>query len=1364
MALDVYPQTSLLAARFAHLAPPGVYERRDVVVANPDGSVVTTVRGVEVPKGWSQLATDILATKYLRRAGLHGDPKQGETSARQVIHRIAETIAFEGKERGYYDAEGETVLGEELRVLLEGQYGAFNSPVWFNVGLHRHYGIEGSGGNWRWEPSLYAGGGGPTETVMAYKHPQASACFIQSCPDDLMGMFELLKNEARLFKFGSGTGTNYSAVRGRQEKLSGGGTSSGLMSFLEVFDRAAGSTKSGGTCLAPHQRVYTARGPVAVRELAEAGEPFVVLSFDPPAGRYKAKRATAWHAGHKLVVRVVTDKGAFEVTDDHPVKLSTGEYVHAGRLRAGQSLFACAVDMQHGHLRVHLRDGRKGKEFFHRLVASDVMGRDIEDRAVHHVDENRLHNDPANLEVKSQSEHARDHNLDRVAEGMHLFQSRTFPKSGAANGMHAGAEFWQDAGRAASYRAKQAEILAASGRAPGMQDVAAEQRMINVAFRILNAGHPLDTFDQYVEGRTKVIGRIGSVQKVRAQITSRFGSYEDFLKAVSDNNHRVIRVEHVGLMDVYDVEVECPTPDDKSPRTGHNFVLWPSGEYTGSGVVVANTRRAAKMVCLDLDHPEIVDFIEWKMKEEKKAQALIAAGYPSDFNGEAYHTVSGQNSNNSVRVPDAFMHAVEADGEWQTRMRTTGAVVDTYKARDLWKKIAESAWACADPGVQFDTTINDWHTCPNTGRINASNPCSEYKFLDDSACNLSSLNLTKFLFEDEGDLVFDLEGYFQAIRVFFIAQEILVDASSYPTKAIAQNSHDYRPLGLGYANLGTFLMRLGIPYDSDEGRTVAGALTAIMTGYAYRVSAEMAARLGPFEGFAKNREPMLRVMNKHRDHAHRLHAPQRTTWSELPKLLQAAGHVWDDAVRLGEQHGYRNAQATALAPTGTIGPLMDCDTTGIEPDFALVKHKKLAGGGSLKIVNTSVPAALRRLGYSDVQVEEVVRWILGAGTLREDKELHHGKLRILGFTAEDIARVEAAIPGAFSIDAVFSTRVLGEVLLDRLHFKEAAAKPGFSFLAAVGFSPEGVRALEERVLGHATIEGAPHLRDEHLPVFDCANRCGRTGTRFLAPMAHVRMMAAVQPFLSGAISKTVNLPHEATVADIAEIYRESWRQGVKSVALYRDGCKASQPLQTVAKEAPAADPTPAVRPPSAVTRRKLPKRRQGFTQEARVAGHKVFLRTGEYPDGTLGEIFIDMHKEGAGYRSLMNSFAIAVSLGLQHGVPLAEFVEQFTFTRFEPSGPVQDHDRVKLASSPLDYVFRVLGIEYLQRDDLAHLPAHPDGTPGDPAAALAPAPRAMPPGDAPRGDAPLCDTCGHLTIRSGACYRCLNCGSSAGCS
>ena len=1364
MALDVYPQTSLLAARFAHLAPPGVYERRDVVVANPDGSVVTTVRGVEVPKGWSQLATDILATKYLRRAGLHGDPKQGETSARQVIHRIAETIAFEGKERGYYDAEGETVLGEELRVLLEGQYGAFNSPVWFNVGLHRHYGIEGSGGNWRWEPSLYAGGGGPTETVMAYKHPQASACFIQSCPDDLMGMFELLKNEARLFKFGSGTGTNFSAVRGRQEKLSGGGTSSGLMSFLEVFDRAAGSTKSGGTCLAPHQRVYTARGPVAVRELAEAGEPFVVLSFDPPAGRYKAKRATAWHAGHKLVVRVVTDKGAFEVTDDHPVKLSTGEYVHAGRLRAGQSLFACAVDMQHGHLRVHLRDGRKGKEFFHRLVASDVMGRDIEDRAVHHVDENRLHNDPANLEVKSQSEHARDHNLDRVAEGMHLFQSRTFPKSGAANGMHAGAEFWQDAGRAASYRAKQAEILAASGRAPGMQDVAAEQRMINVAFRILNAGHPLDTFDQYVEGRTKVIGRIGSVQKVRAQITSRFGSYEDFLKAVSDNNHRVIRVEHVGLMDVYDVEVECPTPDDKSPRTGHNFVLWPSGEYTGSGVVVANTRRAAKMVCLDLDHPEIVDFIEWKMKEEKKAQALIAAGYPSDFNGEAYHTVSGQNSNNSVRVPDAFMHAVEADGEWQTRMRTTGAVVDTYKARDLWKKIAESAWACADPGVQFDTTINDWHTCPNTGRINASNPCSEYKFLDDSACNLSSLNLTKFLFEDEGDLVFDLEGYFQAIRVFFIAQEILVDASSYPTKAIAQNSHDYRPLGLGYANLGTFLMRLGIPYDSDEGRTVAGALTAIMTGYAYRVSAEMAARLGPFEGFAKNREPMLRVMNKHRDHAHRLHAPQRTTWSELPKLLQAAGHVWDDAVRLGEQHGYRNAQATALAPTGTIGPLMDCDTTGIEPDFALVKHKKLAGGGSLKIVNTSVPAALRRLGYSDVQVEEVVRWILGAGTLREDKELHHGKLRILGFTAEDIARVEAAIPGAFSIDAVFSTRVLGEVLLDRLHFKEAAAKPGFSFLAAVGFSPEGVRALEERVLGHATIEGAPHLRDEHLPVFDCANRCGRTGTRFLAPMAHVRMMAAVQPFLSGAISKTVNLPHEATVADIAEIYRESWRQGVKSVALYRDGCKASQPLQTVAKEAPAADPTPAVRPPSAVTRRKLPKRRQGFTQEARVAGHKVFLRTGEYPDGTLGEIFIDMHKEGAGYRSLMNSFAIAVSLGLQHGVPLAEFVEQFTFTRIEPSGPVQDHDRVKLASSPLDYVFRVLGIEYLQRDDLAHLPAHPDGTPGDPAAALAPAPRAMPPGDAPRGDAPLCDTCGHLTIRSGACYRCLNCGSSAGCS
>ena len=1336
------------------------YEQRTSVIRNLDGSVVSSGSGA-VPKGWSQLAADIVIQKYFRRAGLFGDPKRGETSVQQVVWRIATKIREFGTQRGYFATEEDaTAFGEELSYLLVHQYGAFNSPVWFNCGLDA-YGITGQGGNWRWSEDLYAGGGGTEVTSNAYGNPQCSACFIQKCPDDLMGIYELVKTEARLFKMGSGTGTNFSGLRARQEKLSGGGTSSGLMSFLEVFDRAAGSTKSGGTCLAPHQRVYTARGPVAVRELVEAGEPFVVLSFDPPAGRYKAKRATAWHAGHKLVVRVVTDKGAFEVTDDHPVKLSTGEYVHAGRLRAGQSLFACAVDMQHGHLRVHLRDGRKGKEFFHRLVASDVMGRDIEDRAVHHVDENRLHNDPANLEVKSQSEHARDHNLDRVAEGTHLFQSRTFPKSGAANGMHAGAEFWQDAGRAASYRAKQAEILAASGRAPGMQDVAAEQRMINVAFRILNAGHPLDTFDQYVEGRTKVIGRIGSVQKVRAQITSRFGSYEDFLKAVSNNNHRVIRVEHVGFMDVYDVEVECPTPDDKSPRTGHNFVLWPSGEYTGSGVVVANTRRAAKMVCLDMDHPEIVDFIEWKMKEERKARVLIAAGYPSDFNGEAYHTVSGQNSNNSVRVTDEFLRAVDEDGLWQTTMRTTGAVVDTYKARDLWKKIAECAWACADPGVQYDTVINDWHTCPNTDRINASNPCSEFMFLDDSACNLASLNLTKFLVEEpDGSVGFDVTAYRHAARVFFIAQDILVDMSSYPTEAIAKNSHDYRPLGLGYANLGTLLMILGLAYDSDEGRTVASALTALLNAHAYRTSAELAGSLGAFAGYERNQEPMLRVMGKHKDATLSIQVPDALRGGFVPRVLESARMDWLIALEEGREFGYRNAQATLLAPTGTIGLLMDCDTTGIEPDFALVKYKKLAGGGVVKIVNASVEKALQRLGYNETDRKSILQWIIGTGTLYDAPYVSHTALRAKGLTPEDVLRIETGLSSATTIDFAFSPATLGDDMIQRLGIVEEARKPGFSLLQYWGLTKGQIDQIQDSVLGRGTVEGAPALKPEHLPVFDCASKCGRYGTRALSPMAHIRMMGAAQPHLSGAISKTVNLPPETTVEEIQTVYRESRRLGLKAVALYRDGCKASQPLTTSSDSPDAGPKTKAPKTPP--VRAKLSSRRRGYTQEAVVGGHKVFLRTGEYDDGGLGEIFIDMHKEGVAFRSLMNCFAIAVSVGLQHGVPLQVYVDRFVFTRFEPQGPVTGHARVKFATSIVDYIFRGLAVDYLGQTDLAHI--SPDEATGAPSAdAYDPGVQSSPVGETDTG-APFCDNCGHITVRNAACYRCLNCGSSMGCS
>jgi len=1059
---------------------PLVYERRSSIITNPDGSIVFKMEGAEIPKGWSQLATDIVISKYFRKAGLYGDKDQGEKSVRQVVHRIAHTIRTAGERFGGYfatSADADT-FEAELSWLMLHQYGAFNSPVWFNCGLFHEYGIEGSGGNWAANLTT----GEAEQTANAYERPQCSACFIQRANDDLMSIYDLMKSEARLFKYGSGTGSNFSAIRGRQEKLSGGGTSSGLMSFLEVFDRAAGSTKSGGT-----------------------------------------------------------------------------------------------------------------------------------------------------------------------------------------------------------------------------------------------------------------------------------------------------------------------------------------------------TRRAAKMVCLDMDHPEIVDFITWKQREEKKAQALIAAGFSSDFNGDAYHTISGQNSNNSVRVSDEFMRAALAGGKWHTIARTTKEVVDTHEAKDLWRMIAEAAWSCADPGVQYDTTVNRWHTCPNTDRINASNPCSEYMFLDDSACNLASVNLTKFLRADASAAsghVFDIEGYRHACRTFFVAQEILVDLSSYPTAGIAKNSHDYRPLGLGYANLGSLLMQIGVPYDSDRGRAIAAALTAIMCGHAYKASAEMAATKGPFAGFAKNREPMLRVMGMHRDAAYAIHREHCPT-----DLYKAACEDWDGAVRLGEQNGYRNAQATVLAPTGTIGLLMDCDTTGIEPDFALVKFKKLAGGGYFKIVNQSVPGALTNLGYSPAEVQEIVAYVSGTNTLLGAPHVNRRTLAQKGFDDQDLDKIETAIPGVFDLESAFAPWVLGEETYARLGAQHL--KSGRALLLHVGYTDAQIDEASDTIVGRMTIEGAPHLRDEHYPVFDCANRCGKTGQRFLPPMAHVRMMAAAQPFLSGAISKTVNLPNEATVEEVQKIYEEGWRLGLKAVALYRDGCKASQPLSTKSDEkkesSPPLAPMPKTDEPQDVqqltlpltrphgVRVRLPKKRRGFTQEARVGGHKIFLRTGEYDDGTLGEIFIDMHKEGAAFRSLMNCFAMSVSVGLQYGVPLETYVEQFTFTRFEPQGTVEGHPNVKLATSIVDYLFRVLGIEYLHRYDLAHVkpevlvtPSHkneshvPEEPPSLPPHALA---ATVPPsdtsvektlaytpeaiarsatmneglGDAPHGamdahldammgDAPVCDVCGHITVRNGACYKCLNCGNSMGCS
>jgi ribonucleoside-diphosphate reductase alpha chain len=798
------------------------------------------------------------------------------------------------------------------------------------------------------------------------------------------------------------------------------------------------------------------------------------------------------------------------------------------------------------------------------------------------------------------------------------------------------------------------------------------------------------------------------------------------------------------------------------------------------------------MVVLDMDHPEIVDFIHWKIREERKVAALVAAGYSSDFNGEAYATVSGQNSNNSIRVPDRFMDAVAADKGWSTTLRTSGEVYETIPARKLWREVADAAWGCADPGVQYDDTIQRWHTCKATDRIHATNPCSEFVFLDDTACNLASVNLMKLRREDG---TFDIDGYRHANRVFFLAQEILVSFASYPTEKIARNSEDYRPLGLGYANLGTLLMVEGLPYDSDAARAYAATITAMMTGEAYALSAEIAASKGPFRGYATNVASMMGVMRQHRDSARAIDpalAPR--------DMRTAAIEAWDRAVAFGGLHGFRNAQATVLAPTGTIGLLMDCDTTGVEPDFALVKFKKLAGGGYFKIVNQSVPLALRRLGYAENEITRIVRYAMGYGTLEGAPHIDASSLSNKGFTDAEIAAIERTLPNVLDIRQAFGRGIVSDDTLTRLGVAMAEReKPGFSVLPFLGFTDHQIEDANLYVCGTQTVEGAPGLKAEHLPVFDCANRCGPRSTRFIQPMGHIRMMAAVQPFISGAISKTVNLPNEATVADVEDIYTQSWKLGLKAVALYRDGCKQSQPLSSAAKkkdETPVSTNGEAA--PTKLRRRRLPRRRHGFTQEARIAGHKVFLRTGEYEDGTVGEIFIDMHKEGAAFRSMMNCFAISVSMGLQYGVPLEDLVDQFCFTRFEPHGRVEGHDNIKVSTSVIDYVFRVLGYEYLNRTDLAHviteaptgeLLRHPHATDvpvgrehrhevrpaGETRPVGTPRARTIEPDETGvlsmvehnkklLGDAPACDSCGHITVRNGTCYKCLNCGGSMGCS
>ncbi|MEJ2623519.1 MAG: vitamin B12-dependent ribonucleotide reductase [Pseudolabrys sp.] len=1069
-------------------------------IRNPDGSVVFKLDNVEVPDAWSQVASDVLAQKYFRKAGVPARLKKveensvpsflwrsvadtealealpekeryiGEHSCKQVFDRLAGTWTYWGWKGGYFNAEEDAqAYFDELRYMLAAQMCAPNSPQWFNTGLHWAYGIDGpSQGHYYVDFQT----GKLTKSKTSYEHPQPHACFIQGITDDLVndgGIMDLWVREARLFKYGSGTGSNFSALRGEGERLSGGGKSSGLMSFLKIGDRAAGAIKSGGT----------------TRRAAK----MVIVDVDHPD------------------IETYIDWKAIE--EQKVAALVTGSKVNQKHLRA---ILRSCVNCQ--------------------------------------------------------------------GSGDDCFSPEKNP---------------------------------------------ALKREIRLARRSF----------------------------------------------VPDNIiQRVIQFARQGYTDI-----QFPT-------------------------------------------------------------------YDTDWDSDAYLTVSGQNSNNSVRVTDEFLKAVEADGNWDLTARITGKSTKTVRARDLWEKIGSAAWSCADPGLQFHSTINDWHTCPASGQIRASNPCSEYMFLDDTACNLASLNLLQF--RDQKTKQIDVESYEHAVRLWTVVLEISVLMAQFPSKQIAQLSYEFRTLGLGYANIGGLLMTSGIPYDSDEGRAIAGALTAIMTGVSYATSAEMASELGPFPGFKKNREHMLRVIRNHRRAAH----GERTGYEKVAtppvplaiaacqslgehgaNLVAHAKAAWDKAQELGEQHGFRNAQSTVIAPTGTIGLVMDCDTTGIEPDFALVKFKKLAGGGYFKIINRAVPEALRTLGYSEAQIAEIEVYAVGHGSLAQAPGINHTTLKGKGFTDEAIAKVEKALPTAFDIKFAFNKWTLGEEFCrDVLEIPaDQVALPTFDLLAAIGFSKREIDAANIHVCGAMTVEGAPHLKAEHYPVFDCANPCGRTGKRYLSVESHIRMLAAAQPFISGAISKTINMPNDATVEDCKAAYLLSWKLALKANALYRDGSKLSQPLNSqlieddeceddlleafIEKPAAARAAGLAEKVVEKIVERvtvlrereKLPHRRKGYTQKAVVGGHKVYLRTGEYDDGRLGEIFIDMHKEGAALRSLLNNFAIAVSLGLQYGVPLDEYVDAFTFTRFEPQGPVQGNDTIKYATSILDYVFRELAVSYMERFDLAHV-------------------------------------------------------------
>jgi ribonucleoside-diphosphate reductase alpha chain len=1243
------------------------WSRRDSRITNPDGSIVFEMTDAEIPSSWSQVAADIMVSKYFRKAGVpqfddggnqvfddSGQPVMGpERSAKQVFNRLAGTWRHWGEKEGYFaSTEDASAFEDELRYMLANQMAAPNSPQWFNTGLNWAYGLTGPAqGFW------YVDGadGEMKASPDSYSRPSPHACF------------------------------------------------------------------PAGT------RVITDEGFKAIEKIQSGDQ---VLTHE---GRYRPVREVMQRQVDEDLFRVTIGNQTVTATENHPVLV----------VRGGQHRWHAFGDLMLGEQVSTMPNPESARP---NGIAAPVL------------------------------------RIDRV------------PFSGTVY----------------NFQVEEDESYVANGV------VVHNCFILSVKDDLVNPGGIMDLW-------------------VREARIFKFGSG-------AGSNFSQIRASNEGL-------------SGGGKSSGVMSFLKIGDAAAGAIRSGGTTRRAAKMVILDVDHPDIEAFIDWKKVEEEKARVLIQhGGYPADFNGEAYATVSGQNSNNSVRVTNEFIQTVLDDGDWNLTNRTDGNVRKTVKARDLWNRIAEAAWACADPGLQFDTTINEWHTSPAGGRIRASNPCSEYLFLDDTACNLASINLVRFYDDKAG--VFDIEAYQHAIRLWTVVLEISVAMAHFPSKEIAQGSYDYRTLGLGYANLGSLLMRQGIAYDSDQGRAIAGAMTAILTGFSYATSAEIAEVTGPFPKFSENRESMLRVIRNHRRAAYSHDDYEGVTTQVMaidpslcpPDMLEAAHSSWDLALERGEVHGYRNAQSSVLAPTGTIGLLLDCDTTGVEPDFSLVKFKKLAGGGYFKIVNQSVTPALAHLGYDADQIKEVVEYIVGTSSLEGAPHINRETLTARGFDDEDLDKVEKALLSVFELRHAFNVFTFGEATLQRLGYGvDEYTGWDFNMLRALGFTQSEINEANDHICGRQTIEGAPHIKEKHLVVFDTANKNGKYGTRFIHHNGHIKMMAAAQPFISGAISKTINMPNEITVEDIEEAYRMSWELGLKAMAIYRDGSKAAQPLNSTSDEGeghedeapaltaaveaekaihwgnlpPGISPTEAYKQGMKPPRFLLPARRAGYNQEARIGGHKVFLRTGEYEDHTLGEIFIDLAKEGATLKGILSCFAIAVSKGLQYGVPLEEFVDTFTFQTFEPRGMVEGHPNIKMANSIVDYVFRALGVEYLHRDELAQVPPNRDvGELPEPAkglaveagvqldltdavaetdvdalksaAAFVDAPDSAPNGKVAvrvtekvqveekvvagsaalvdsalkenMGDAPVCSNCGHMTIRNGSCYVCLTCGDTTGCS